>query len=177
MSNNDKVEISPKTKVGAMLDSFPQLENILIEIAPAFKKLQNPVLRKTIARVTSLAQAAKVANISLSELINKLRKEVGQDLSDITSSVSENDQGIGPEWAADDNIATVIDARPMLESGEQPLGPVMSALGDLDDDEVLKLITPFLPAPIIDLSSSKGYESWSKTIRDGEVYTLFRKQR
>ena len=51
---SEKLIITPKTKVAELLDAYPQLEDILIEIAPQFKKLQNPVLQKTIARVTSL---------------------------------------------------------------------------------------------------------------------------
>jgi hypothetical protein len=47
--------ITPQTKVGELLDAFPELENVLIQIAPPFKKLRNPILRRTVARVTRLS--------------------------------------------------------------------------------------------------------------------------
>ena len=50
--------ITPKTKVMQLLDAYPALESLLIETIPAFEKLRNPVLRKTVARITSLQQAA-----------------------------------------------------------------------------------------------------------------------
>ena len=56
----DRIDITPQTKVGELLTAYPELEDLLIEIAPAFKKLRKPVLRRTVAKVTSLAQAARV---------------------------------------------------------------------------------------------------------------------
>ncbi len=37
-------------------------------------------MRKTVARVATLQQAASIGNIKVEDLINLLRKEVGQDL-------------------------------------------------------------------------------------------------
>ena len=70
-----KFEITPETKVGELLNNYPQLEDTLITIAPVLKKLKNPVLRRTVAKVTSLRQAAKVGNVPLADMINRLRKE------------------------------------------------------------------------------------------------------
>ncbi len=49
--------ITPDLKLGDLLDAYPELEDVLIEIAPAFRKLRNPVLRRTVAKLTSLRQA------------------------------------------------------------------------------------------------------------------------
>ena len=46
--------IAPKTKVAELIDAYPQLEQVLIDYVPAFEKLRNPVLRKTVARITTL---------------------------------------------------------------------------------------------------------------------------
>ena len=55
--------ITPKTKVLELIETYPELEDILIEIAPAFKKLKNPILRKTVAKIATLQQAAAIGNI------------------------------------------------------------------------------------------------------------------
>lgn len=70
-----KLDITPQTLIGDLLKNYPQLEDTLIEIAPVFRKLKNPILRKTVARVTTLKQAAVVGNVSLSTMINELRKK------------------------------------------------------------------------------------------------------
>jgi hypothetical protein len=48
----DDFPILPTTKVGALLDRYPELEDILIGLAPPFKKLKNPLLRKGVAKIT-----------------------------------------------------------------------------------------------------------------------------
>src|SRR5665647_919529 len=75
----EKLIISPKTKVGELLDFYPQLESVLLDLSPAFAKLKNPILRKTVARIATLQQAAVVGGLKTDELVNRLRKEAGQN--------------------------------------------------------------------------------------------------
>ena len=58
-----KLIISPKTKVGELLDVYPELEPVLMSMSPAFEKLRNPVLRKTVARVATFAAGIYAAPI------------------------------------------------------------------------------------------------------------------
>ena len=55
------VDINLQTKIATLLKVYPELEERLIELVPAFDKLRNPILRRTIAKVTSLQQAAAMA--------------------------------------------------------------------------------------------------------------------
>jgi hypothetical protein len=50
----DDLSIEPSTKVAALLDRYPELEDVLIEMALPFKKLRNPILRRSVAKVASL---------------------------------------------------------------------------------------------------------------------------
>ncbi|MEO2194672.1 MAG: DUF1858 domain-containing protein [bacterium] len=43
------LEITPSTKVAELLAAYPELEAVLIGMAPPFKKLKNPVLRRSVA--------------------------------------------------------------------------------------------------------------------------------
>ena len=63
-------DITPETRVNDLLSNYPELESTLMRIAPVFKKLKNPILRKTIAKVTTLRHAAKIGNVSLADMIN-----------------------------------------------------------------------------------------------------------
>jgi hypothetical protein len=74
-----KIIISPKTKVGDLLEAYPELESVLMSMSPAFEKLKNPVLRKTVARVATLQQVSVVGRVNIEEMIRRLRKEAGQD--------------------------------------------------------------------------------------------------
>jgi uncharacterized protein (DUF2249 family) len=169
--SNSDFQINPETKIGVLLDKFPNLEKTLLEMAPEFKKLRNPILRRTIARVTSLRQASAVAKIPLAEMINRLRNEAGiqeEFMSDeATVSVSKEI----PSWFSTTRIVQNLDARPILEKGEQPINKVFSDCKNLKAGEIYELITPFLPAPLIDTAKEKGYQTWSKKEEEGVFKT------
>jgi len=152
--------ITPETRIGTLLDNYPQLEEVLIKAAPPFAKLRNPVLRKTIARVTTLRQAALVGGISLAELINTLRRAAGETGMDTVFEDTPALNGNPPVWLKKERVVQSFDARPMIQNGEQPLGPVMRQLNNLEPGEILELITPFVPAPLIDKARQKGFDIW-----------------
>lgn len=174
MSSNINLLITPDTKVGEMLDAFPFLEEKLIAIAPVFTKLRNPVLRKTIAKVTSLRQAATVGQVPVSRLINELRMAAGQPADDSSSGMES--------WKpaseySDENVTPVevYDAREDLENGVHPGAKVAAAVSKLDPGQVYLLITPFVPAPLIDKMTDKGNKVWTKQTSSDRFETYIRK--
>ena len=165
--------ITPRTKVLELIEAYPQLENVLIQYAPAFKKLKNPALRKTVAKIATLQQAAAIGNVKVEDLINHLRKEVGQDLfagSSGTEYVTEK-----PDWFAEELIAGELDARKMLAAGEHPVNQVIADLRSMSNDRIYKLVAPFLPAPLIDKASSLKMKHWIKKVGVEEYNIYFYK--
>lgn len=160
----NKLIISPKTKVLALLDAYPHLEERLIGYVPAFEKLKNPVLRKTVARIATLQQAAAIGNVKVEELINVLRREVGQDL--LASAAEQEFNTLQPSWYHQAKVGRETDIRPMLVSGEQPVNQVMADLNKLEPGVIYKVIAPFVPAPLIEKASSLGIEHWLKQETD-----------
>ena len=59
------LDINPSVTVHELLEEFPQLEEVLIGIAPPFKKLKNPFLRKTIAKVATIKHISSVGGVPL----------------------------------------------------------------------------------------------------------------
>lgn len=168
----EKLIITPKTKIFDLLEAYPELEDILIGMAPQFKKLTNPVLRKTITKITNLNQAATIGGLNVEELINNLRKEVGQ--SNI-GAINEHDNinTKQPDWFKESAIINTIDIRDMLHAGEHPVHEVMAEIKKLQDDKILKVIAPFIPAPLIDKSLSLGYKHWLDKKTEDEIYIYF----
>lgn len=164
METKEILIITPKTKVLQLIESYPQLEDVLIDYVPAFKKLKNPVLRKTVAKIATLQQAAAVGDVKVEDLINVLRKEVGQDILSEENSTNYNTRK--PAWFSEDKIVSKLDVREMLASGEHPVNQVITDLRSLPDGKIYKLIAPFVPAPLIDKASSLGFEHWIK--QEGE---------
>ena len=167
--------ITPETKVGEVLDAYPELEQLLIEIAPPFKKLRNPVLRKTVARVTSLRQAAKVGGVPIGDMINKLRQVCGQEAIAISDESKSDDASAKPEWLVQRSIWKSLDARPLIESGQEPLSMVMTDLTKLPPGQIYELVAPFEPAPLIDKAQQRGFETHCTRESDGTTRTYFTK--
>ncbi len=59
------------------LDRYPQLKNVLVELSPKFKRMQNPALYNTLARFANFGDAAKVTGVSICEILHALNKYLG----------------------------------------------------------------------------------------------------
>ena len=166
--------ITPKTRIAELLDAYPQLEQVLIVYVPAFEKLRNPVLRRTVARVTTLQQAAVLGGVNVEDLINRLRREVGQDhFSGEAAAAYTTEQ---PRWFSETRIAAELDARGMLAAGEQPVNQVIADLQALDQGEIYRILAPFMPAPLVDKVSSLGFSHWVTQDDDQEFVIYFCKE-
>lgn len=155
----EELIITPKTKIWDIIETYPQLEDKIIEFAPAFSKLKNPLLRRTIGKVATLQQASATGNVNINELVGLLRKEIGQNN---TIMATENNQYnfTKPEWFLNDNVTEEFDVREMLERGEHPVNKVIDDLKHLKDGDIYLMIVQFLPAPLIDKATAIGFNHW-----------------
>lgn len=171
---NQRFPITPETKVAALLEHFPELEEVLIGLAPPFKKLRNPVLRKSVAKVASLRQAAAVGRVPIGQMINLLRATVGQiplELeSDDDASLYYSAQ---PSWFDEKRVAfSLVESE--IAPDVMPLTPLMQTARKLAEGEIVELVTTYLPAPGIDIMRKKGFLAWS-TEQDNVIKTYFTK--
>lgn len=163
--------IDPETKVAALLEHFPELEDVLIGIAPPFQKLKNPVLRRTVAKVASLRQAAAVAQLPVQDLVNTLRRTVGQAPL-VAEGVSEDASYLTerPAWFDPGNVVRHIDAD-RLDPDAMPLKEVLLGVRQLEPTDILVLETSYIPAPGIDLLTQKGYKVWCTKHDENSIRT------
>jgi hypothetical protein len=165
----EQLIITPKTKVLQLIETYPQLEDVLIKYVPAFSKLKNPLLRRTVAKIATLQQAASIGNVKTGDLINLLRKEVGQELLDKSDDTTYNTKK--PKWYNETLIEKEFDIREMLAAGEQPVNQVISDLNHLNTGKIYKLTSPFLPAPLIDKAISLNIDHWVQ--KEGELVLVY----
>jgi TusA-related sulfurtransferase len=154
--------ILPSTKVAALLDHFPELEELLIGLAPPFRKLKNPILRMSVAKVASLRQAAAVGRMPVRDLVNRLRAAVGQQ--DLPGEAATPDAvpyfAPRPEWFDASRIVASIDEK-ASDPDKMPVVTLLQRAATLKPGEILELITTFLPAPGVDILRKKGLQVWS----------------
>lgn len=164
--------ITPDVRIAGLLEAYPELEAVLMAQAPAFKALRNPVLRRTIARVTTIAQAARIGDVSARDLVRTLRIAVGQSVDD-----GDEDPRAAPDGetraaghaCAHDRTrpattlrsmppgTPVLDADALLESGIVPLAAILDAASSLAPAAELRVLVAFRPAPIVERLEAMGF--------------------
>ena len=171
----EKLIITPKTKIYDLLEAYPELEDLLISMSPEFVKLKNPLLRKTIAKVANISQAAAIGGLNVEQMVNQFREKVGlESIEQIDDSGTKYNTS-QPGWFETGTVVKVIDIREMLNRGEQPVHEVLSSVKALDENEILETIAPFIPAPLLDKSLSLGYRHWLDRKQEGEYRVYFAK--
>jgi len=176
-----KRAITLQTKVWEFLEDYPELESDLLNLSPAFAKLKNPILRRTIAKVTSLQQAASIAGIPAGELVTTLRRAAGEDISGgILPGAGDDGKGGGnrdnnkycgerPEWYTPEKVLNIFDAVSVLNSGDVPMAQILKSASELSGGEIYEFRTPFLPTPILDILDGKGFKIWCEKQLNGET--------
>jgi hypothetical protein len=170
--------ITPDARLGALLERWPFLEEVLIELSPHFRALRNPVLRRTVARVATLRQVSSVSGVALGTLIARLRSAAGVEAPCGGGAEGEREAAAEaplPAWAVATRVSRSHDARAAIEAGEHPLPQVMRDLGALGEGEVYELVTPFVPAPLLDMAREKGFLGHSVREAEDVVRTYFRR--
>jgi hypothetical protein len=156
----DETLITGETRVGELLRDHPEVEEVLIGMAPAFEKLRNPVLRRGVGRVATLKQAAAVGRIPVVAMVNELRVAAGQvpleDAGGEETSYFES----RPAWFSQERVIEVV-REDEIDPNMMPIRPLLRRARKLGSDDILEFVSSHLPAPGIDILRKKGYRTWS----------------
>lgn len=168
---SEGLSITADTKVAALLNDYPELEEVLIGMAPPFKRLRNPILRRSVAKVASLRQAAAVGRLSVDEMVNTLRAAVGQDeVAEKVSVETASYFSSEPDWFDEGRVVARLDERE-VDPDTMPLKPLLLRATKMSEGEILELTTGYLPAPGIDIMKGKGFAAWS--VEDGGLIRTY----
>lgn len=154
--------ITAETRVGALLEAWPELEETLIALSPRFEKLRNPILRRTVAKLATLEQAAGIADLPVRTVVRALRSAVGQDTGEPTAAPAPaaTARPVGgdlPGWVADGTVVKEVDADAMLAQDVHPLALVRSRAAELSGGELVRIDVSFRPVPLIDVLQNAGH--------------------
>ncbi len=88
--------LKASTKILELANEFPFLFETLVEISPKLKRLQNPILQKTIGRRATLTDVSKLSKVPLNRLFVLLSESISENSSEtVTIDKEAKDQG---EW-------------------------------------------------------------------------------
>ncbi len=120
------MEITAKSKLLDVLNNYPQLEEQIIQAAPVFQNLKNPILRRTVGRMATVEKVVHIGGLDLTTFINLLRRQVGQpellspDL--VIPAMDTRPVLVEPEWIKGEP-QFVVDGKEMLSRGGSALEP------------------------------------------------------
>jgi len=164
--------ITKDYKISKMLNDYPQTLDVLLKASPHFSKLNNKVLRKTLATRVTVEQASKIAGVDLGMLLENLNSSTGIKFNnpEKITMVNENiaPQNIKPEILENTSAEKIklLDVRPVIDSGRDPFSDIMNFIKELNDDEIFLLINSFEPIPLYSVLSKKGFEHYTEKMEN-----------
>ena len=167
-------EITLETKIADLLNDYEGMKDILIKINPKFKKLNNPVLRRTLAKIAGVRQAAIVGGMDPVDLLNQLREAVGQTPVDIITPKGEVEVEEAPEWILKE-AKQALNANEILDQERNPLAELHKALKAIDEGEVITIEADFQPEPLMDEMLKAGHDVFSREVEEDHFITYIKK--
>ncbi len=167
--------IDKDIKISQLLKMYPHTLEILTGITPHFKKLNNPILRRTLAKRVTIEQAAAIAGVDLLNMLKVLNESIGVKFNESKINMDGNKMerpNEKPDIIKNTDASKFVnfDVRPIINSGTDPFLDIMEKVKSLKDDEILVLINSFEPVPLYTVLGKKGFEHW--TIFEDGVYKV-----
>ena len=143
--------------VSDVLARDESLVDVFVRYAPHFEKLRTRALRRVMARLVTIEQAARIANVPANQLVRDLNAALG--LADVpdTGVTPDGATGEGPLRHPANAPVVELDVREDLRAGREPFSAIMAAVANLRDGEILRLRTIFEPAPLFEVLAKRGF--------------------
>lgn len=173
--------ISGSMTVARLLDTHPELVEVLVRYHPHFKCLRKNLLRRVMGPRVTLAFAARIAGVPADELLATLRRAVGEPEPGPTPHPPLSSEGRGfvqpPRPAVLSAVPEArrvhLDVREDIRRGQEPFARIMAAVKALDTGQVFVLRAPFEPVPLYDVLGKRGFAHWTERRADDDWSVWF----
>ncbi|HEY1015829.1 MAG TPA: DUF2249 domain-containing protein [Herpetosiphonaceae bacterium] len=164
--------ITPSMTVADVLARHPQALAVFVAQHPSFARLRSPALRKTLARLVTVGQAAGIAHIDAGALVAALNAACGAAPAPEPPPASESQAGtrwaLPPDWLVPARICALLDVRGDQGAGRPPLAAIQRAVQPLAPGETALLRSAFEPVPLYDLLARRGFACWGQRRADDD---------
>jgi len=135
-----------------------RLIDLFVSFSPHFERLRNPVMRRVVAGMVTVEQAATIGGVPTATVLDALNAALGiapaaaTDTSDATPTPPST-----MHRRPSDRIVVEVDVREDLRAGREPFLRIMSALRTVGDD-LLRIRATFEPVPLVSVLAQRGFE-------------------
>ena len=153
--------VAPTDRVSDVLARDETLVEVFVRHAPHFEKLRHAGMRRVMARLVTIEQAARMANVSVNSLVRDLNDALHIETSAVADPIGD-DAGVPWEPGASQRPASLpevaLDLREDMRAGREPFSRIMAAVAALGPNEVLRLRTIFEPVPLFAALGKRGFD-------------------
>lgn len=183
------MKITPEMKVKEALKFNEKMLDAFMWLAPEFERLRYPKLRRAMSGRVSIAQAARIARIPLTEalyLLNITAGEAEEKISAELRLLPKDDfefHDMNPvckpaelQGVLDtDRRVHFVDVTTEADHKEDPMPKIVRGLISLEKaDDILLVRHPYDPIPLRDLfARRRGLASWAEERKPGDWYIYF----
>ena len=167
--------ITLDTKIFDLIHKNTGMKDILIDINANFKKLNKSIIGKTLTEEgADLKEAAIVVGMDPVELLNSLRKSLGQEIVETSDNRTNETSDEAPQWALNEPKYT-LNANELLKKDLSPLAEAQMTLRNLKKDDIFTIVSDFRPQPLIDDLIKMGHDVYVGKINEEKFIIYIKK--
>lgn len=152
--------MTPTDRVSEVLARDETLVEVFVRHAPHFEKLRNPAMRRVMARLVTVEQAARIAEVPVEHLVRDLNAALHIETNEPAQAAPEISD-VRPTGHSIERSASLrpveLDLREHMRAGREPFSRIMTAVAELERSEVLLLRTIFEPVPLFGVLAKRGF--------------------
>jgi uncharacterized protein (DUF2249 family) len=157
--------VTSTDRVSDVLARDERLMEVFIRHSAHFEKLRNVALRRVMARLVTVGQAARIADVPAESLVWELNDALHITPSEATSGTVAT-AGLRSSERPVHRPAALreieLDVRQAKRAGREPFSRIMAAVAALRTDEILRLRTIFEPVPLFELLAKRDFSHESE---------------
>jgi uncharacterized protein (DUF2249 family) len=164
--------ITARDCIADVLARDEALVEVLVSTSAHFARLRNRALRRAMARLVTVEQAARIAGVDPDLLLGRLNAALGYPAATPPAPPAEPEPAGQPAEAPvpaflaeiPPTLTLDLDVRDDLRAGREPFGRIMAGVRALPAGGVLRLRAPFEPAPLYEVLGQRGLGHWTERI-------------
>lgn len=167
---NTVTPVRAQDRVSDVLARDESLVEVFVRCAPHFSKLRNRAMRRVMARLVTVEQAARTAQVPVERLLHDLNEALGLPDESVPASAAPpigEGAGVAPNQGGGVDASAAVhppsapvvelDVRDDLRAGREPFSKIQATVARLADGEVLHLRAIFEPIPLYTVLGKRGF--------------------
>jgi uncharacterized protein (DUF2249 family) len=173
-------------KLHSLFERDERLIDVVASHSPQLAKLRHSPMRRIMARVTTVEQAARLCHMPVDTLVRDLNHSIGIEMlpgdaaqpgavANAHSGESSQSRPRSSSTSSAMSFDSVVDldVREELRKGGEPFSTIMSAVAALREGQVLHLRAPFEPVPLLSVLQKRGFAHESERHADDDWSVWF----